>query len=481
MLKKHSFVILFFVLGYALCFSQTKMPSFFSDNMILQQQENVSIWGTDKPGSTVNIQTSWGEETNTITDSSGNWKTKIPTKKASFDIQKITVKGSSTIILQNVLIGEVWFCSGQSNMEMPMEGLKNAPINQSEELINTSNNPNIRLFNTPRTASNLMEVDVVGNWEVANPESVKKFSAVGYLFGRTLFDKLQIPIGIIEAAWGGTSIQCWLPKSSIANHPEIKIPDSLPEDKEKQTKPTFLYNAMIHPFQSYGIKGFLWYQGEANRGNASLYKGYMNTLIGSWREQWQQKNAKPFYFVQIAPYDYNTRYKSKKDAFGSNVVREAQSFAARDIPHTGLVVTTDVGNCDQIHPPEKYVIAKRLANLALTNEYNFEGLAYRSPEYKSYKIKKDKAIVTFDFFGTNKDNHTLDGKRELKNFVIAGEDKVFYPAIAKMNKNKELIVYSDKVTNPIAVRYGFVDCLEGTLFSNAGLPISPFRTDNWEE
>lgn len=480
MSKRHHFIILFFLLGSSICFSQTKMPSFFSDNMILQQQENVAIWGTDNPGTQIEIKTSWGVEKSIITQPDGKWQIKIQTNKASFESHEITVKGSSTITLKNVLIGEVWFCSGQSNMEMQMKGMNNAPINQSEEFINTSNNQNIRLFNTPRTASMSPEVDVDGNWEIANPESVKNFSAVGYFFGRTLFDKLQIPIGIIEASWGGTSILSWLPKSSVENHPEIKIPDNLPEDKEKQPKPTFLYNAMIHPFQSYGIKGFLWYQGEANRGNASLYKGYMNTLINSWRNQWQQKNLS-FYFVQIAPYDYNVRYKSKVDAFGANVVREAQSFAARDIAHTGVVVTTDVGKCNQIHPPEKYVIAKRLANWALANDYNFSDIVYRSPEYKSYEIKKDKVVIAFNFFGNNKENNILDSKRELKNFVIAGEDKIFYPAQVKIKRNKTITVYSDKVKNPVAVRYGFEDCLEGTLFSDSGLPVSPFRTDDWKE
>ena len=479
--KVINFVILFFVLTCSFCFSQTRMPSFFSDNMVLQQQDHVAIWGTDNPGIQVEIKTSWGIEKSIITEPDGKWQTKIQTNKASFESQEITVKGSSTITLKNVLIGEVWFCSGQSNKEMPMQGLNNAPINNAEELIASSDNANIRLFNTPRTSSMSEEVDVVGSWKEAKPENVKTFSAVGYLFGRALFEKLQIPIGIIEASWGGTSILCWLPKSSLESHPEIKIPDSLPEDKAKQAKPTFLYNAMIHPFQSYNIKGFLWYQGEANRGNAPLYKGYMNTLISSWRKQWQQKSALPFYFVQIAPYNYNDRYKSKTDAFGANLVREAQSFAARDIAHTGLVVTTDVGKCDQIHPPEKYVIAKRLADWALANDYNFKDIVYRSPEYKSIQIKNDEAIITFNFFGNKKENNILDNKRELRNFVIAGEDKIFYPAQAKINRNKTVTVYSDKVKNPVAVRYGFVDCLEGTLFSNSGLPVSPFRTDDWKE
>ena len=469
----------FFLIVFYNSFSQTKMPSFFSNNMVLQQQDDVAIWGTDLPNSDIEIHTSWGIKKSIKTNANGEWKTSILTPKASFAEQKITIKGSSTIVLQNVLIGEVWLASGQSNMEMALRGPGKPAINGAEVLINTSINKYLRLFNTERAASLSQEDDVLGSWKESNPESVESFSAVGYLFSRALFEKLQIPIGIIEASWGGTSIFCWLPKSSTEIHPEIKVPNKLPEDKTKQARPTFLYNAMIHPFQLYSIKGFLWYQGEANRNNAKFYKNYMQTLIGSWREQWQKKDL-PFYFVQIAPYDYGKRYKSKAQSFGANLVREAQTKVAQEIKNTGVVITTDVGECDEIHPPEKNIVANRLVNWALANDYNFKDLAYRSPEYKSIKIKKNKAIIGFRFFGTNNDNRILDSKMELKNFVIAGEDRIFYPAQVKMNKNKTVTVFSDKVKNPVAVRYGFEDCLEGTLFSNAGLPVSPFRTDIWE-
>lgn len=479
-MAKHFSTFLFFLLGCSICFSQTKMPAFFSDNMVLQQQESVAIWGTDNPGSVVKINTSWGIEKSINADADGKWHTEIRTNKASFEKQEIKVNGSSTIVLKNVLIGEVWFCSGQSNMEMPMGGLREATINGSEELIKNSKNANIRLFNTERSASMFLEEDVTGSWEETNPETVKSFSAIGYLFGKKIFKKLQVPIGIIEASWGGTSIECWLPKSNLQNYPQIKIPDTIADNLNKRKRPTFLYNAMVHPFKNYTIKGFLWYQGEANRKNAHFYKGYMHTLVNSWRDQWQQNNL-PFYFVQIAPYDYNLRYESKKDAFGSNLLREAQSFAANEIPNTGMVVTTDVGECKQIHPAEKNTVAKRLANWALAKQYNYENIAYRSPEYKSIKIKKNKAIISFDFFGKNKKNLALDNKKELANFVVAGADKVFYPAEVKVNKNKTLTIYSDKVKKPVAVRYGFVDCLEGSLFSKAGLPISPFRTDDWKD
>lgn len=481
MFKHINYVILFFVLVFSTCFSQIHMPSFFSNNMVLQQQDDVAIWGTDNPDSTIEIYTSWGIKKSIKTEANGEWKTSILTQKASFEKQEITIKGSSTIVLQNVLIGEVWLASGQSNMEMAIRGPGKPAINNAEEYINTSKNTYIRLFNTERASSLSKEDDIVGSWKESNPESVESFSAVGYLFAKKLFEKLKIPIGIIESSWGGTSILCWLPKSNIGNHPEIKVPSSLPKDQAKQAKPTFLYNAMIHPFQSYGIKGFLWYQGEANRRNALLYKGYMNTLISSWREQWQEKDL-PFYFVQIAPYDYNKRYKSKIQSFGANLVREAQTKAAQEIKNTGVVITTDVGECDEIHPPEKKIIANRLANWALTKQYHFKDLPYRSPEFRALKVKRNKATISFNFFGNNKENFMIDSKRELKNFEIAGADKIFYPAEVKaIKRNKKLIVYSDKVKNAVSVRYGFLDCFEGSLFSAAGLPVSPFRTDDWNK
>ena len=370
---------------------------------MLQQRDTVAIWGTDAPNVWVEIETSWGEKSKVTTDENGSWTTKIPTIAASFQKHSISVKGSSQIHLENVLIGEIWFCSGQSNMEMPMKGLGKSPVNNTEEIISTSSNSNIRLFKTDRKASLSLENDVKGKWDEANPESVKNFSAIGYLFGKTLFEKLQIPIGIIVSSWGGTNIEVWMPKKDIKDFSEIKISDTLSKIQDKQKRPTFLYNGMIHPFQNFAIKGFLWYQGEGNRVNPKFYKKYMKTLLSSWRNQWQD-NSLPFYFVQIAPFDYNIKYNSKTAALGANLVREAQIFSAQELANTGVVVTTDVGKCNDIHPPEKYVIAKRLANWALAKQYDFKEIVYRSPEYKSIVIKKNKAIIAFDFFGNKKEN-----------------------------------------------------------------------------
>lgn len=318
--------------------------------------------------------------------------------------------------------------------------------------------------------------NVIGSWAEATSESVQEFSAVGYLFARKLFEELQIPIGIIEASWGGTKIESWLPKDRVEKYTDIKIPDSLSKKQSKNNRPTLQYNAMIYPFKNYNIKGFLWYQGESNCNYPKPYKDYIHTLINSWRAQWRQKNL-PFYSVQIAPYSYH----EIKDTpiINANLIREAQSLVVQEIPNTGVVITNDIGQCDNIHPPEKNILAKRLANLALAEQYSFKNIPYRGPEYKSMKIRKNKVIIAFNFYGKNKDNQSFDSTKALKNFVIAGSDHIFYPAKVKINKNQKLTIYSDKVKKPVAVRYGFEDCLEGSLFSKSGLPVSLFRTDTW--
>ncbi|MGB7394012.1 MAG: sialate O-acetylesterase, partial [Pricia sp.] len=261
-------------------------------------------------------------------------------------------------------------------------------------------------------------------------------------------------------------------------YPEIDIPKSLPQDQNAQKKPTALYNAMIHPFQEFGIRGILWYQGESNRNNPKPYKNYMHNLVEAWRKQWKRPEL-PFYFVQIAPYGY-AEYRDG-DVLDANLIREAQAHAAQEIPNTGIAITTDVGKCDDIHPPEKQTIADRLANLALAEQYGVEDLAHQGPEYKGMQIKGNKIELSFEFGGETAENQKFDQEKRIRDFEIAGADHKFYPAQVTVNDNQTLTVQSEEVEAPVAVRYGFVDCLEGSLFSEAGLPVSPFRTDSWEK
>ncbi len=455
--------------------AQTKLPSFFANNMVLQQQTKVAIWGEDIPKTRVKINTSWGEIIEVVTNSNGKWSTTIPTKKASFKPETIFIRGSSTITLTNILIGEVWFCSGQSNMEMPLGGLRKSKVLNGQKYIDIANNNNIRLFNTPRIASVSPNFNTQGMWEVSNTEAAKKFSAIGYIFAIELYQKLNVPIGVIEASWGGTRIESWIPKRDLIKYEDIKFFDKLPEEKKSQKKPSFLYNAMIHPFQNYTIKGVLWYQGESNRTQPKPYKKYMKELIFSWRSQW--KNDKlPFYVVQIAPYDY-TKYK-RGTPFRPNLIREAQLQTAQEIKNTGIVVTTDVGDCNDIHPSKKEIIAKRLSNWALANQYNFKDLSFKAAELKSFKIKDNKVNLKFQFY----DNDEFLETEKTKGFAIAGVDKVFYPAKVEFHKNRKQIILSTiHVQRPVAVRYGFEACFESNLQTKSGLPIAVFRTDRWEE
>lgn len=453
--------------------AQTQLPSVFANNMVLQQKEKVAIWGKDNPNSQINITTSWGAKSSTKVDENGFWKTKIKTEKASFNPESIVIKGSTTITLKNILIGEVWFCSGQSNMDMPMSGLGKSKVLNADKYLEKSVNKNIRLFNNPRAASTSPNFETGGKWEVSDKISAKRFTAIGYIFGLQLFEKLNVPIGIIESAWGGTRIESWIPKQELLKYKDIKFAKTLPKEQNKQKRPTFLYNAMIHPFKDFKVKGFLWYQGESNRTKPKPYASLMKDLISSWRTQWND-NTLPFYFVQIAPFNYVKLKKGKVNY--DNFIREAQLKTAQTIKNTGLVVTTDLGDCNDIHPAKKGEVAKRLANWALANQYKFSKLNYKSAEFKSMKVNENQAILNFNFF--NKDEFI--STENINGFSIAGADKVFYPAKVSINKNKKsVILQSDKVANPVAVRYGFEDCFESNLKTKSGLPISVFRTDQW--
>lgn len=453
--------------------AQTKLPTIFGDNMVLQQKGKISIWGKDLPNSQINISTSWGAKSSTKVDENGFWKTKIRTNKASFNPEKITIKGSETITFKNVLIGEVWLCSGQSNMDMPMIGLGKSKVLNSDDYLNQSINKNIRLFNNPRAATIQPNFETGGKWNKSNIESAKNFSAVGYIFAQQLFDKLKVPIGIIETAWGGTRIEAWLPKEDLIKYEDVKIPKILPPNQANQKQPSLLYNAMIYPFQDFKIKGVLWYQGESNRTKPEPYFNLMTDLINSWRMQWKEKNL-PFYFVQIAPYNYVKHKKGKLNY--SNFIRDSQFKISQKIKNTELVVTTDLGDCNDIHPSKKEEVSKRLANLALVNEYHHRNIFYKSPELKKIKIKGNWVKLQFNL--SNKDYFISTSN--IKGFSIAGSDKKFYPAKVIISKSKkELILKSKKITKPVAVRYGFDECFQGNLKTKSGLPIAVFRTDDW--
>jgi sialate O-acetylesterase len=444
------------------------LPSVFSDNMVLQQKEQVNIWGKAAVNKTVSIITSWNNKKYSVSaDKQGNWKVKIATPFAGGPYT-ITFNDGESLTLRNVLIGEVWVCSGQSNMEMPVKGFGNQPILNSNEILFDADNSHIRLIRYERALSRTKEFDCKStSWEVSDAQSAKEFSAVGYQFAQMLQRKLKVPVGMIMSTWGGTKIEAWMTENSLKPFPGIRIPAVLDTAKLVKNDPAVLFNAMIHPFLGYGIKGVIWYQGEQNRTNPEIYDRLMVSMVQEWRSLWHRGDF-PFYYVQIAPFRY-------KDKLGpANLLREAQLKASTQIPNSGMVVSMDAGEENFIHPADKTSISKRLAYWAMANTYGMKGLPYASPVYKSMQVDKDVATISF----ANAENGLSSFGKTLAAFEIAGADKVFYPASAKIT-GKGVVVQSDQVKNPVAVRYAFSDWVIGDLFNTEGLPVSPFRTDNW--
>ncbi len=471
-IKKIRKAVLILLIGFTTTLiAQTQLPSFFSNNMVLQRNEGVSIWGQDSPNVEIEVSGSWGNKSYTKSNKEGFWKLKLQTPQAGGPYT-VLINGSKQITLTNVLIGEVWLCSGQSNMAMPLKGLTNSPINGSNETILNSHNSQIRFFDTKKNTSLKPLNDVTGQWFLTDPSTVGDFSALAYYFGAKLQDVLNIPIGLIHTSWGGSTVEAWMDSQTIEKFEKIKIPNQIPETQENRS-PTLLYNAMLNPFIPYSIRGFIWYQGEANTSNAKVYSKLFPAMIKSWRNKWGKNNL-PFYFVQISPFDYR-KYGEINSAF----LRESQLQTMQIIENSGMVSTMDLGNCSDIHPAEKELIGNRLAYWALAKNYGIKGISYNGPLYKSMKSNSDgrRLILTFEFcpngwstFGQN-----------LKGFKIAGKDKVFHDAQVKIHNNRTLIVWSELVKKPIAVRYAFDNCTKGTLFNTEGLPASSFRTDNWVE
>jgi sialate O-acetylesterase len=448
--------------------SETLLPSLFGDGMVLQQSENVSIWGSDKPLTNIAITTSWGAHASSQVGHDGKWLARIETPKAGGPYE-IEISGSTTVLLSNVLIGEVWFSSGQSNMSMPMRGWPDKAqfIDGSDYDTNNSSNSSIRLYKAKRKASISPLEDSGGEWRIASPEYVTWFSAVAYHFANQLQNKLNVPVGIINASWGASNAEAWMDGESLKPFDKVKLPKKVP-DKYPQMKPTLLYNGMLNPFIGFNIKGFIWYQGESNVSRSSSYKKLFPALIKNWRDSWG-KGDLPFYFVQIAPHD-NSKINT---AF----LREAQFETQNIVSNTAMAVTLDIGDCAILHPPNKKSVGVRLSNIALGKTYKEKGFIYSSPRYRHRNVKRGEGKINLQFIlvgeGLTSFNKHLDG------FEVAGSDRRFYPAKAEITDYETVTVSSEIVSNPIAARYAFHSCAEASLFNSGRLPASSFRTDDW--
>ena len=458
------FIFLLMICSNMIVNAQTHVASFFSDGMILQQQKSINIWGIDSAGTKIHVVSSWGETSQATTSTNGKWKLQLTTPTAGGP-HAITIKGSSIVTINDVLIGEVWVCSGQSNMQIPLSGgLDGNFIEGGLDAIVNSKNDRIRFFTVKQNTSLKPLDNVKGRWEKAAPSTSGSFSAVGYFFAQQLEKVLDVPIGIVVTAWGSSTAEAWSDDKTLHDL-GITIPNEIAEMPQKT--PTVLYNAMMHPLIGYGIKGVLWYQGEANRRNANEYEKIVNTMVTSWREQWNIGDF-PFYYAQIAPFNYGKN--------NSAFLREAQLKSSQNLQNAEMVVTLDVGDCTQIHPSKKREVGKRLSYIALAKDYGISGYDFKSPTLTNYFIEKQEIILTFsNRIQLNRNVGTSE------NFEIAGTDMIFYPANAVMkspyHKDQKLRVFSEKVPNPKAVRYGFKNCVIPTLFGRNGLPISSFRTD----
>jgi sialate O-acetylesterase len=666
------FINLIFVMNLLSQPSTFQLAPLFQDNMVLQQQRNVPVWGKGTPGTSVVIKTSWGKETSTIVGSDGHWTAAISTPKAGGPFQISARNGNSLLVLRNILTGEVWLCSGQSNMEMPLEGWPPSDtIMNSASEIEESLYPSIRLFTVKRSFEALPSDSCTGSWIECSPLDVRSFSATAFYFGKMLQNQLHVPIGLINTSFGGTFIEAWMSKEALQSfqeyteplkkledckdslrlldqwinrHPSINLRDrdplrkweglkfedencsarnfndsawqemKLPTNWERTSvgdfdgvvwfrkqvvipsawvgknltlelgpiddmdetfvngrpvgnylgegfwkvdrvykisgsiirdslltiavrvidyqggggiwgngkklmvskdsstagialdgnwkylpvaeyranifysfgstdnefskrpkfpidfsanTPTTLFNAMIHPLIPFAIKGAIWYQGENNVSNPTIYRKLFSSLITSWRKDFQSGDF-PFYFVQLAPFDYGVNSKSQ-------LLREAQ-LQTLSVKNTGMVVTLDIGNPKNIHPTDKEDLGKRLAWWALAKTYG-KKIAYSGPIYKSMKATKGKLILYFDY--ANK-GLVLKERNKENIFFIAGEEKVFKKAVVKVDGTRLILSHPD-ILKPVAVRYAWSNIDEGTLFNKEGLPASSFRTDNWKE
>lgn len=506
LIKNITGVIRFFLLAMLLffvcdVFANVKLPSIFSDGMVLQQNSKVAVWGWAAPGEGITIDNSWSTKTiKTKADASGKWKTLLQTPKAGGPYI-INIKGVNSITLNDVLIGEVWVCSGQSNMVFALKGSEGA-----KKEITVADFPSIRYFSVKRQYGPEPFDDAPGSvWQKTSSQTAPSFSAVSYYFAKKIYKDLKVPVGIVYAAWGGTPAEAWAPKNVLQNDDSLsvyidrwkKIQDNVGNDSaeynlavalweaasknvstdikkptEPQTfyyykrpwrEPGVLFNGMINPVIPYSIKGVLWYQGESNVVYADEYAHLFGAMIKSWREKWAA--VFPFYFVQIAPFNY-----SSLDAAAR--LRQAQHDVATKVPQTGMAATIDVGNMQDQHPTRKKEVGERLALLALNKTYGFKDLVYTGPAFKNARTKKEKVHVTFDQkLFTN--NEQKAGGFEV-GYKQPGSDSLLFVKGQTMITGNEVIVWNRAVPNPVMLRYAWVKIAEANLINKSGLPALPF-------
>ena len=452
--------------------AKVRLPQFFSDNMVLQQQTECNLWGWAEPGKKVQVTTSWDKKSYMMTArKDGYFSVKVKTPQAGGPYS-ITFRDGDAVILNNVMMGEVWICSGQSNMEMPMKGYKAQPVEVATDELLSCNDDGLRLFYGKRFASLEPQQDLKGSWQAANLVSVREFSATAYYFGKSLRKMLGVPVGLICTAYGGSACEAWMQADWLKAFPKVNQHVTEEDVKKLQQRcPTALYNGQLKPLIGYSIRGAIWYQGEDNVPRYDFYAPLFARMIQGWREDWNQGDF-PFYYCQIAPWAYD---ETDWALYNSALLREQQEKVETMVPNCRMAVLMDSGLKDCIHPRKKYLAGERLAILALSNTYEVKGL----PEFAKYKevtFQNDTAVVAFD---RSKEWVYFENGSTSKNFEVAGNDQLFHPATKVWVSRNRVYVVCDKVKLPVAVRYAFKDWVVGDLMHD-GLPVSSFRTDQWE-
>jgi sialate O-acetylesterase len=495
-----------------------KLPSVIGDNMVLQRGGSVPIWGWADPCEQIVIKYGIYSRTwSAVADANGRWETKIGPFDAVGVGMDLKFEGKNTIVLKNVIVGEVWVCSGQSNMELTVSN----SVNAGQEIAEANNYPQIRMFTVGKNVKYTPMANCQGHWLVCSSHSVVGFSAVGYFFGRELNKQLNVPIGLINTSWGGTPAESWTSKEYLEGDAELKpiltryeeTVAKIPEIKEQykqeiqkyeesaaklkaegkpvpprpkfeqpigpghQYSPTGLFNGMVAPLIPYSIRGAIWYQGEANAERAYQYRRLFPTMIKCWREKWGQGDF-PFLFVQLANFMAVNPEPGESEWAE---LREAQLMTL-SAPNTGMAVIIDIGDANNIHPKNKQDVGRRLALWALAKTYG-KDMVYSGPIYKSMEVRGNSAILHFESVGgglvVSTSSPQVAGKGELlKGFAVAGADHKFVWADAKI-EDDTVVVSSDKVSEPVAVRYGWADNPICNLYNKEGLPATPLRTDNW--
>ena len=453
---------------------KVRLPALFSDGVVLQQQTKVNFWGWAEKGKTVTVTPSWNKiGVRTTVAGDGKWALQLETPATKAGVSwTITVSDGEAVTIKDVLLGEVWVCSGQSNMGMPLSGTNGQPVRGSlqETLASARYGDLIHVIDVPKTSSDTPLDNFEGKWLAASPVNAPGFSAAAWFFARNVADVLGIPVGIVTCAWGGSNIEAWMDEASVA---KIETPEELAAlrttARENQAL-SKLYKGMLNAIAGYTARGFVWYQGEANVKNPHQYAALMRDMVALWRQRWNDAgNAMPFYYVQIAPYSYG-------DSNGTEAAKvvEAQINALKMIPNSGLAGTTDVGEEFCIHPAAKDVVGFRLALLALRQTYAVLEGDVTGPLFKDVKFEKGTAKVTF----TNVADGLYSPGKEVAGFEMAGRERVFYPATAVI-RGATVSVTCEKVAEPVAVRYAFRNFLLADLHNTRGLPAFPFRSDDW--